>query len=109
MLKAVKAVPDRKMGWKKTVKTYRVPRSTLKRYVRDRAKTTEEVGRKPILRVLLEKELVSDLLVLESSFFDFTTRDMRRMIYQLALHNNLSHLFNMMKETSGRFWKNLFL
>ncbi len=114
MVKAVEAVRKGVMGWKKAVKEFNVPRSTLKRYVRNVTKSPQQVvqtcrGRKPILSAVLEQELVSYLLELEASFFGFTTSDMRRMAYQLALRNDRRHSFNVMKETAGRKWKDLFL
>ncbi|KAF7282242.1 hypothetical protein GWI33_003040 [Rhynchophorus ferrugineus] len=72
MIESVKAVKERKMGLKKAVKFYCVPKTTLKRFMHSGLPPEEvvntSIGRRPVLPSYLEKRLVSYLLIMESNF-----------------------------------------
>lgn len=112
MAKAVKAVKEKTMGLKKTVKMYSVPRSTLQRLCRIE-KPIEEViniklGRPTIMPRELEEELVKYILVMESKFHGLTRNDIRRMAYQLCTKNNIPYPFSN-GESAGRAWFDHFM
>jgi hypothetical protein len=77
MIRAINSIREKKMGLKKAVKQFNVPKTTLKRYANQTSKTPEEcvatrIGRKSILPPALEEELVDYVLELEKRFFGFT-------------------------------------
>ncbi|KAJ4440754.1 hypothetical protein ANN_08978 [Periplaneta americana] len=86
------------MGTLKASKYFHVPRITLQTLSKktlvapaDAART--KLGRKPFLGEELEKRLIAYLLAMEEKFFGCTLGDLRRMAFQIALKNNLSHPF----------------
>ncbi|GBP32552.1 hypothetical protein EVAR_23964_1 [Eumeta japonica] len=86
MIEAVKSVREKKMGLKKAVKLYNVPKTTLQRFVHSDQPPEEvvntNIGRKPVLPPQLEENLVSYLLTMESKFYGLTRQDVRKMAYQ---------------------------
>lgn len=109
MREAVLAVKRKEMGLLKASKTFNVPRSTIKDYVK---KTEEELekllevplGRKPVLPSEIEDELVEYCLQMEVSFYGLTARDVKRMAFHLAMRNNIPHPFSnekKVREESG--------
>lgn len=113
MREAVLAVKRKEMGLLKASKTFNVPRSTIKDYVK---KTEEELekllevplGRKPVLPSEIEDELVEYCLQMEVSFYGLTARDVKRMAFHLAMRNNIPHPFSNEKKSAGRKWLRLF-
>ena len=113
MIEAVKAVREKKMGYKLASKTFQVPRATLKDYVKSdlsaEAVVEKTVGRPPILTDRIEKLLVQYCLDMDNSFYGLSVADLRRLAYQLAIKNNLPHPFSMETKQAGLKWKRLFL
>lgn len=97
MIEAVKAVRENKMGLKKAVKLYSVPKTTLQRFVHSDQPPDEVVnttiGRRPVLPTHLEESLVSYLIVMESKFYGLTRQDVRKMAYVLAVKIKLKIRF----------------
>lgn len=113
MIKAIEAIRTKKMGWKKAAKTFEVPKTTLMRLSMEKygdpAKAASvRAGRPTVLPPKLEEELVKYCLVMESTFFGLTRRDLRRMAYQLAERNVIKHPF-VKNNMAGRAWLDLFM
>lgn len=114
MEEAIKAVMSGTMGYLKAAKSFNVPQSTLEDRVKKANKnklTTEEASRKgnlgPCTTVFSEeqeKELVEHILMLESRLFGLTMTDVRKLAYELAAKNNLSHRFNNEDKMAGKDW-----
>ncbi|GBP59179.1 CENP-B homolog protein 2 [Eumeta japonica] len=114
MKTAVEAVRTKEMGYKKAVKLFNVPRSTLKDYVKKSDKPIEDIvsgkmGRKTVLPPELEEELVNYCLQMESNYYGVTASDLKRMAFQLAIRNNIPHPFSRTKNKAGKKWIKLFL
>ena len=104
MQAAVRDVREKKMGFLKAVQTHGVPRITLFRLVKEMPNTTEAaidrpLGRKPLFCKELEQELVSYLIEMESLFHGLTRTEVRRIAFQLAERNNISHPFGAVSYT----------
>src|SRR6218665_2166148 len=56
-----------------------------------------------------EDELVQYLKEMESRFFGITFLDLRRLAFQLAERDNISHQFNKSKGLAGKKWVRLFM
>jgi hypothetical protein len=111
MKRAVKAVLNKEMVLLRAPKTFNVPRSTIKDYVKSNGRNTIEalIGRKPVLSTEVEEELVLYCLVMEHKYYGFCAKDVKRVAYSLAVRNGARHPFSKEKETAGRKWLKLFL
>jgi hypothetical protein len=109
MKKAVEAVRKGEMGYKKAVSRFSVPKSTLKRLVKDPQESLDVIvrkplGRKPVLPRALEDKLVKYILFMESVYYGLTRMDVRRLAYQLATKNTSPCRGR--KICIGRTWEN---
>ena len=111
MAAAITAIRDKTMGLKKASKTFNVPRPTLQRLSRLDASpgkaAATKLGRKPIIDVKLEKELVEYLVVMESKFYGLTRQDVRRIAFELCERNGIKHPFT--DGLAGRAWFDHFM
>ncbi|XP_072398081.1 uncharacterized protein [Diabrotica undecimpunctata] len=112
MVRAITAVRDKEMGYKIAAKTFGVPRATLKDYVKS-DRTPEECvkskfGRKPVFTADLEKSLVEHCLDMEQHYYGLTISDLRRLTYQLAILNQITHPFSNESKAAGKKWVRLF-
>ncbi|XP_072389756.1 uncharacterized protein [Diabrotica undecimpunctata] len=101
------------MGYLKASKVFGVPKGTLERYVKS-DKTPEElvgisIGRRPILPLELENELVEYALTMEQRYFGLRARDIKRLGFQLAIRNSIPHPFSGVTKSAGKKWLRLFL
>jgi hypothetical protein len=67
------------------------------------------MGRKPALPAQIENELVNYCLLMERNVFGLTTKDIKRMAFQLAIRNNLRHPFSTQEGKAGKKWLRNFL
>ncbi|XP_043478272.1 MFS-type transporter clz9-like [Leptopilina heterotoma] len=93
MKNAVDSVVEGKMGFCLAAKTFAVPQTTLERKVKAVLFSVDE-----------ENELCSHLLDMEKSLYGLTSKDLRGLVYQLAVCNNKSHPFN---DENKRSWERL--
>jgi hypothetical protein len=102
------------MGLNKAEKIFNIPKTSLRRYVNRKTKTPEEAvetksGRKPVFSSEMEKELVENLLFMETRLFGLTRQDVRKLAFQLATKNNLKNGFSQLKDITGKDWLYAFL
>ncbi|XP_034839890.2 uncharacterized protein [Maniola hyperantus] len=117
MKNAIEKVATREMGLNKAAATFNVPKTTLIRRLskyestKDLTIATEKkMGRyQKIFSVDQERELASHVKNMESRFFGLTTKDLRRLAYELAEQNNLQHNFCHETKMAGRIWLENFL
>jgi hypothetical protein len=107
MVKTVVATRGKKMPLLRASKMFGVPRATLKDYVNNRGKDAEalvtmRMGRKPVLPTQIENDLVNYCLLMEINFSRLTTKDAKRMAFQLAIRNNLRHPFSTEEGKAGK-------
>jgi len=83
IIKSIKVVRNKEMGYLSAAKQYNVPRSTLCDNVRSNwdlcQATRSKLGRKPIIPPILEEKLVEYLLLIERKYFECTRDDVRRL------------------------------
>jgi hypothetical protein len=108
MIKAIKAVRNKEMGYIAAAKKYNVHLSTLCDYVRSNwdpfQATQSKLEPKPIISRDLEKMLVEYLVLIEQKYFGCTREDFRRRAFQLAVQNKILSPFLIAKEASGKHW-----
>lgn len=109
------------MGYKLATRTFSVPQTTLERKVKlfRESLLNNESTSKP-LKVQLgpkvqvfsadeEQELCNYILDMESRLYGLKLKDLRRLVYQLAVKNNKTHPFNNGKQEAGKDWAQSFL
>ena len=111
---AIHAVRNKEMGYLKASKQFGVPKSTLEDYVKQFNKTPEQlvavpIGRRPILSLKLEENLVSYCLEMDRRFYGIGLADIKRLAYQLAIKNGLRHPFSHENGAAGKKWLKGFL
>jgi hypothetical protein len=111
MTNAVKGVQqDNKVELKKTVKKMAVLKTIARRLALETGKSEEDVvtkklGRKPVLPVVAENEL----LVTENKFYGFIGNDANTALYQLAVRNGIRKNPFDQEGMAGRSWLHHFL
>ena len=113
MLAAVSAVKCGNEGLRSASKIYKVPKSTLARYVTSPMDPEESVhgalGRKPVFTKAQEDELVRHIEDMDSLHFGLRNSDLKRLSFQLAEKNNIVHPFNKTRRVAGKKWVRAFL
>lgn len=84
------SVKKKEIGLLKASKTYEVPRSTLKDYIKKPTKELQKVfdmplDRKTVLPPEIEDELDEYCLTMEKCYYELTAKDIKRIALQLAL------------------------
>jgi len=92
MKEAIEAIRNKEMGSYKASRVFSIPQTTLRRYVKDRQKNSNEtvktkLGRKQVLPCEAENDLAEHCLVMERKFRGLTMKDVMRLAYQLAVRN----------------------
>jgi hypothetical protein len=113
MKAAIKAIRNREMGSYKASRFFKVPQTTLERYVKDQQKSSSEtvktkLGMKQVLRCEAENDLAEHCLLIEKKFFGLTMADVVRLAYQRAVRNEIKNRFCKRDGKAGTKWlKNL--
>lgn len=95
------------MSLKKASNVYSIPRPTLRRHrdAKVRCPGTVKLGSFiPVLSDEFEKELVSQIQMMEKALFGLTTTDIRRLAYELACKMKLPNTFNKHSQMAGSDW-----
>ena len=111
MRKAVSAVLDG--GQLRTVsEQFHVPRNTLRKKVaasKAGKKVVKRLGKATVLGEKQEQDLVSVVLLMESRLFGLSLQDLRRLVYQFCVSNDIVHPFNKHEKMAGVDWARQFL
>jgi hypothetical protein len=94
MARGIKEVRHKNVGLVTASRMFSFPRTTLNTYVSNRGKEAEalvtaKMGRKPVLSVETETELVKYCLFIEINTFRSNRKIHKRTAFQLATRNNL--------------------
>lgn len=117
MKQAIQKLKNKEMGFRKASEIYGVPKTTLKRRF-DRYKETDDLDKAvekklgrfdQVFNKEQERELVSYLKDMESRLYGLTSKDLKKLAYDLAERNNLSHNFDHDTKMAGRYWLENFL
>ncbi|CAH2102389.1 unnamed protein product [Euphydryas editha] len=123
MREAVEVVLNGKMGYYKAAKQFNVPQTTLERKVKAARLVLNETSdenlsipikvplgpRLPVFSMSEENELCAYLLEMEERLYGLTVKDLKALVYQLAIKNNKYNPFSAEKKEAGREWINGFL
>lgn len=104
LLKAVEAVRSGELSTNKASKTFCIPRRTLREYLAKNTVKKLTVGRKPVLSVEDEKELVSRIKRLAAVGYPLTPRAVRMCVFSYCKSKNIKTPFSDAKKEAGRYW-----
>jgi hypothetical protein len=108
MILAIKECREKRMGYFKSAKTFKVPQSTLERYVKmggePEALVSCNLGRKPVFSSEMDNLLAQHCLDMEQRYFGITRKDVCRLAFTLCKENGLKNPFNSEKECAGSKW-----
>ncbi|XP_056648647.1 uncharacterized protein LOC130453078 [Diorhabda sublineata] len=104
MRQAIENVQDHSMGFKLAAKTFNVPKTTLRRRLAKQDSSKGNLGgRTAIFSKAIEEEIAGYIIDMETRFFGLTSKDLRRMVFEVAEKNKIEHRFN--RETKMAGWK----
>ena len=95
------------MSLKKCAAIYSIPRAILRRHHDNKVKHpgTVKFGTfEPVLNGNFERELASQIQLMERALFGLTTVDVRRLAFELATKMQISHNFNSESKMAGTDW-----
>jgi len=100
------------MSLKKAAKDFGVPRTTLRRHLKIKAKVgnvAKKLGRPPVLSVAQEQELVDLILDFEARLFGLILADIRCLVFDYCEKNAIKHNFNHSQQKAGDDWARSFI
>ncbi|GLV31395.1 hypothetical protein CBL_10774 [Carabus blaptoides fortunei] len=82
---------------------YEVPRTTIQYWLNKNPPIRPSLGRfRPVFSPDMEKELGNHIIEVEKLFHGLNPSDVRRIAYEFAERNNISHPFNTSKKIAGK-------
>jgi len=111
MKEAVQAVVNG-MNLKSAAREFSVPRNTLRRKVdaqNNGLDVQRVIGKKTVLNVNEEQQLVDLLINMENHLFGLSMQDLRRLVFQFCEKNKIVHPFNKTAEMAGIDWARSFM
>lgn len=100
---ALAAVKDG-MSVKKAAVVFNIPRTTLRRRIQTGKIEKGSLGRNPVFSNHQEKEIADHVVLLAKMFFGLTPIELRRVAFEFAEKNNISHNFNKNAKEAGMDW-----
>ena len=105
---AIGAIRREDMGLNVASKAYDIPKAILSRHEKNQNvyanEDTQFHGEAPCLGDELEDDLVSHCLALEKRYCGLTMDDLRRLSFQIAESNSISHAFSKTDAMGGKTW-----
>ncbi|KAJ4426133.1 hypothetical protein ANN_26942 [Periplaneta americana] len=104
--KALQEIRDKKLSTRQAAFKYQIPRTTLlSRIQRGINYKVINKGRyKPVLNAKMEEELKLHVIHLEKLFYGLCVTDLRRLAFEFAEINGISHSFNKTRRMAGKDW-----
>ncbi|XP_011875210.1 PREDICTED: uncharacterized protein LOC105566092 isoform X2 [Vollenhovia emeryi] len=113
---AVSAIIEGNMGYRKASSIFRVPKTTLERYVQKMKNSSDKMVKvtkagafKTVFTKEQEKELCNYIISMEQRLFGLTSMEVRSLAFQLAEKNNLHNSFNKETQLAGVDWLHGFM
>ncbi|XP_050519058.1 uncharacterized protein LOC126893149 [Diabrotica virgifera virgifera] len=105
---AINAVRSGK-GKRQSAREFGIPYSTLKDRLNTNTACAAQLGRHPIFSTEQEKRVADRCIYLAKMFYGLTATDLRKIVYEFAVKNNIKHCFNDDKKMAGKDWLQAFL
>ncbi|KAJ4425599.1 hypothetical protein ANN_27795 [Periplaneta americana] len=109
--KALQEICDKNLSTRQAAFKYQIPHTTLlSRIHRGINYKVINKGRyKPVLNAKMEEELKLHVIYLEKVFYGLCVTDLRRLAFEFAEINGISHPFNKTRRMAGKDWCNGFM
>ena len=106
MQNAIRAIRRGELSIRKASATYELPKTTVMRYLQscEMPENAKPLGRRPILSLAQENELVVHIKDMEQALFGLTTDDARTLVYQYCEMNSIVHPFDQETKQAGWDW-----
>lgn len=105
MRAAIEAVRNDSKSLRGAATTYGIPRPTLQRHLKDKVKTPGLLGRfRTVFDEEFEHQLVDHCLAMQKRFYGLSLKNLRKLAYDLADRNKLSHPFSVVEKMAGKDW-----
>lgn len=110
MAKAINDIKSKKLSLRKASKKYGIAISTLHKRIKKNQVAVENIGRyKPTFNREQEEEFKNHILSMERLFYGICPTELRRLAFEFAEVNNISHQFNNDKRIAGKQWAKNFM
>lgn len=109
LIQAVNAVENKEMGVNAAAKAYLVPKTTLKRRIKNQQFTKVSLGFSSVLGTVNEQKIVGHIKKLQAHGFTPCRDSVRSMAFELAEELKLPNKFNKETRKAGYDWLNAFL
>ena len=113
MERAIHSIQNQIYTITKAVKEYKVHKTTLIRHFHGELKAKRpgelSLSRAPTIGCQNEKALVEYIKETESKLFGLTRTDVRKLAYEFAVRNNITHSFSNDKQMAGTDWLYAFM
>lgn len=90
-------------------RSFNIPEATLRDKLKANINTKTKLGRKPVFNDEQETSIANHVVKLANMFFGITPIELRRLAYQFAEANKITHRFDGEKKMAGQDWLELFL
>lgn len=108
MHRALQAYRNGDMGFNECCRQYGIPKPTLNRHLKGKNSVANEevksLGRKCVIPLAVEQDIVNHILKLEGLMFGLTILDVRKLAFQVAEKNGIPHNFNKETQMAGKKW-----
>jgi hypothetical protein len=82
---------------------YGIPRATFQRHLKNSIQSPGKLGRfRPVFDEQFESELVEHCLDMQKRFYGLGLKDCRKLAFDLAVKNNLTHPFLLSEKMAGK-------
>lgn len=92
------------MGVNEAARHYKIPKTTLKRRLKNEVVSKKSMGRGSLLGTENEKEVENHIIKLQARGFNPSRDTIRTMAYKLAEKLKIKHNFNLEAEMTGYDW-----
>lgn len=106
---AVQKVKEDGMAVRAAGRKYGIPESTVRKALKSGNTVRGALGRRPTFDPDAEKRISDHVLEMARLYYGLTPYKLRKLAYQYAEANNISHTFNTEKRVAGKDWMYLFL
>jgi hypothetical protein len=92
------------MSQKKASKVFRIPRTTLQRYIHGGCDKKQKLGRRPLLSEQQESDLVERIIRLARVGYPLRPPGIRRFVFKFCMDNHIRNPFSKSGKTAGKRW-----
>lgn len=101
---AIDQLKSGRMSLRQASRSYGIPKTTLQKRSKSNIISNPNMGRKTIFTAEQENDLVDHIITLSKLFHGISVIELRRMVYEYADANTVSHNFDASTKLAGMDW-----